>query len=36
MFSYDHTNLIKEGDIAIFYESIDLNKQVVIKRGAIY
>lgn len=32
-FSYDPANLIREGDIAVFYESIDLNKQVVIKKG---
>lgn len=26
LFSYDKLNLIREGDIVIFYESMDLNK----------
>jgi hypothetical protein len=33
LFSYERKNLIREGDIAIFYESMDLSKQVVIKKG---
>lgn len=36
LFSYDRKNLIHEGDIAIFYESMDHHKQQVIKKGGSY
>lgn len=34
LFSFERKNLVREGDIAIFYESMDLSKQVLIKKGA--
>lgn len=36
MFSYERKNLVREGDIAIFYESMDHHKQQVIKKGGCY
>ena len=33
LFSYESKNLVREGDLVLFYESMDLSKQMVIKRG---
>ena len=36
LFAYEQNNLIREGDMAIFYESMDLQKQQIIQRGGCY
>jgi hypothetical protein len=36
IYSYERPNFIREGDLAIFYESMELNKQVVIRKGGKY
>jgi len=36
MYSYAADNLVREGDTAIFYESIDLYKQMIIRKGNYY
>ena len=36
LFSYERQNLVREGDLVLFYESMDLSKQMIIKRGDQY
>jgi len=36
IYTYERNNRVREGDLAIFYESMELNKQVVIKKGGKY
>jgi tRNA (adenine57-N1/adenine58-N1)-methyltransferase len=36
LYSYSRDNLIQEGDVAIFFESMDSYKQTTIKHGCVY
>jgi hypothetical protein len=36
LFSYERKNLVREGDLVLFYESMDLSKQMIVKRGGMY
>ena len=36
IYSYEPDNKVREGDVVIFYESMDQHKQMIIKKGSVY